>query len=55
VVREHRIDRITARLASSWAMRAAREPHYLTGVFICLSPGLGRITEPCGRTAGFLT
>src|SRR5260370_392856 len=30
-------------------MPAAREPHYLTGVFICLSPGLVRITEPGGR------
>jgi hypothetical protein len=27
----------------------------LTGVFICLSPGLVRITELCGRTAGFPT
>jgi hypothetical protein len=55
VVWEHWIDRITARLASSWGMPAARERPYLTGVSICLSPGLTRNTRRCGRTVRFPT
>ncbi len=55
MVWEHWIDRITARLASSWDMPAARERPYLTGVSICLSPGLMRSTRGYGRTVGFPT
>ena len=55
MVREHWIDRITARPESFWGMPAARERLYLTGVSICPSPGRLRSTKRCGRIVGFLT
>lgn len=55
MVREHWIDRITARPESLWGMPAARERRYLTGVSLCPSPGRLRSTKRCGRIVGFLT
>ncbi len=55
MVREHWIDRITARPESFWGMPAARERPYWTGVSIYPSPGLMRSTKRCGRIVGFLT